>query len=182
MRRVRFVPSPNRDARPPGARVELVVLHAISLPPGVFCADTVCRFFRNEWRPGDPELADIAAMRVSAHFLVDREGGIVQFVPVDERAWHAGASSWRGRPQCNDFSVGIELLGDARTPFAEAQYAAAGALVRALWRRFGLDARAQVVGHADIAPGRKWDPGPMWDWARFWRAFGDGEWVPEPIR
>ena len=182
MRHVRFVPSPNHDARPDGARVELIVLHAISLPPGTFCADTVVQFFCNAWRPSDPALAEIAAMRVSAHFLVDREGGIVQFVPVAERAWHAGASCWRGRTHCNDFSVGIEMLGDARTPFTDAQYAAVAGLVRALWRRFKLCERAQVVGHADIAPGRKWDPGPMWDWARFWHVFAAEDWMPEPIR
>ena len=182
MRPVRFVPSPNQDARPPGARVDLIVLHAISLPPGVFCADTVARFFCNAWQPAEPALAETARMRVSAHFLIDRAGGITQFVPVRRRAWHAGASRWRGRWFCNDFSIGIELLGDATTPFAPAQYEAAAALVRALFARFPRLSRAHIAGHAEIAPGRKWDPGPMWDWARFFRLLDEARALAGPIR
>jgi len=165
---IRFVASPNADSRPEGAEVELLVLHAISVPEGEFSVRHVEALFTNRLDPDvHPAFAALASLRVSAHFLIDRGGGITQFVPVAQRAWHAGKSCWRGRERCNDFSVGIELLGDAKTPFTEAQYEAAARLARALMARFPKLRRDCIVGHADIAPGRKWDPGPQWDWQRF---------------
>ncbi len=171
MRPIVWIPSPNRDARPAGASIELIVLHAISLPEGRFDAGRIADLFLNRLLDTeDPALAEVRGLRVSAHFLVDRSGGITQFVPVGERAWHAGESSWCGRSRCNDFSVGIELLGDTTTPFTPAQYREAARLCASLMRRLPRIGRERIVGHADIAPGRKWDPGPQWDWARFHRS------------
>jgi AmpD protein len=161
------VASPNRDARPPGATPTLVVIHGISLPPGEFGGDGVERLFTNTLDPAvHPYYAATAALRVSAHFLIRRDGRLVQFVPCGERAWHAGESAWKGRVRCNDFSVGIELEGADDVPYAPAQYAMLARLVRALWRRFP---GADVAGHSDIAPGRKTDPGPAFDWVRLQR-------------
>jgi len=162
---VRFVPSPNCDARPDGEAVTLVVLHGISLPPGRFGGRDIERLFTNTLDPGaHPYFAGIAALRVSAHFLVRRNGEIVQFVPCERRAWHAGASCWGGRERCNDFSVGVELEGADDVAYPSAQYRAAAKLVVAIARRYPI---ADVVGHSDIAPGRKTDPGPAFDWPRF---------------
>jgi AmpD protein len=163
----RQVPSPNRDARPAPCEVSLVVVHGISLPPGQFGGDAIESLFTNGLDAGaHPYFASIAALRVSAHFLVRRGGELIQFVPCSERAWHAGQSAWRGRPLCNDFSVGIELEGCDDVPYAGAQYAMLARLVRALARRYPIE---DVVGHSDVAPGRKTDPGPAFDWARFRR-------------
>jgi AmpD protein len=163
----RQVRSPNRDARPAGEVVTLIVVHGISLPPGVFGGDAIERLFTNRLDPAaHPYFASIAALRVSAHFLIRRDGRLVQFVPCGERAWHAGESAWKGRVRCNDFSVGIELEGADDVPYAPAQYAMLARLVRALWRRFP---GADVAGHSDIAPGRKTDPGPAFDWVRLQR-------------
>lgn len=156
------VVSPNRDARPPGAVPTLVVIHGISLPPGRFGGDGIARLFTNTLDPAaHPFYATIAHLRVSAHFLVRRDGELVQFVPCGQRAWHAGVSSWRGRARCNDYSVGIELEGTDATPYAKAQYRRLAALLRALRARYPL---AEAVGHSDVAPGRKTDPGPAFDW------------------
>jgi AmpD protein len=162
---VRFVPSPNCDARPDAEAVTLVVLHGISLPPGRFGGRDIERLFTNTLDPAaHPYFAGIAALRVSAHFLVRRSGEIVQFVPCAHRAWHAGASSWGGRERCNDFSVGVEIEGADEVAYASAQYRAAAKLVAAIARRYPV---GDVVGHSDIAPGRKTDPGPAFDWPRF---------------
>ena len=159
--------SPNYDERPPGARIELVVIHAISLPPGEFGTGLVADFFANRLpADGHPFFAEIADLRVSAHYFIDRQGGIDQFVPEEKRAWHAGVSCFGGRENCNDFSLGIELEGDDRHPFADAQYDSLNWLLADLRRRYPWLAREQVVGHADIAPGRKTDPGPFFDWRR----------------
>ena len=158
---------PHRDARPPGSDISLLVLHAISLPPGDFGGPEIEDLFRGRLDPtAHPYFRRLADVRVSAHFLVRRDGELVQFVSVLERAWHAGASSFRGRPHCNDYSVGLELEGDDATPFTDRQYNRACAAIVAL--RAGLPslAGAPVVGHSDIAPGRKWDPGQNFDWAR----------------
>ena len=161
---VRFIASPNCDPRPPESRVCLVVVHGISLPPGEFGGDGVIELFTNRLNPAaHPYYAGIAGLRVSAHFLVRRDGELIQFVPTGARAWHAGASRWRGRECCNDFSVGVELEGDDATPFDDAQYPVLAGLIRALQERHPIEA---VTGHADIAPGRKTDPGPHFDWAR----------------
>lgn len=165
--RIRFIASPNCDARPAGTAVELAVIHAISLPPGEFGGAGVVELFTNRLDPAaHPYYAGIAGLKVSAHFLVRRDGELIQFVPCAMRAWHAGPSSWRGRERCNDFSVGIELEGSDDTPFEDAQYAALDTLMRALKVRYPI---ADIAGHSDIAPERKTDPGPHFDWARFRR-------------
>ncbi|WIM05350.1 MAG: 1,6-anhydro-N-acetylmuramyl-L-alanine amidase AmpD [Candidatus Nitricoxidivorans perseverans] len=159
-----FVFSPNCDERPVGETVRLVVVHAISLPPGEFGGDGVERLFTNCLDPAvHPYYEGIHALRVSAHFFIRRDGRIMQFVSCGKRAWHAGASVWRGRERCNDFSVGIEMEGCDEQPFTDHQYERLAALVRALRRTYPIE---DVVGHADIAPGRKTDPGPLFDWRR----------------
>ena len=164
------VDSPNRDVRPPGVVATLVVVHGISLPPGEFGGDGIVRLFTNTLDPvAHPFYATIAGLRVSAHFLVRRDGALVQFVSCAERAWHAGVSSWRGRARCNDYSLGIELEGADDVPYTARQYAALAALLRALRRRYPLEA---AVGHSDVAPGRKTDPGPAFDWDRLARLAG----------
>jgi AmpD protein len=166
----RQVPSPNRDARPAGEAITLVVVHGISLPPGEFGGDGIAALFTNRLDPAaHPYYATVAALRVSAHFLIRRDGALVQFVACGDRAWHAGASRWRGRERCNDFSIGVELEGTDTTPYAAAQYAMLARLVKALRRRYPI---ADVVGHSDVAPGRKTDPGPAFDWARLARLTG----------
>jgi N-acetyl-anhydromuramoyl-L-alanine amidase len=162
---VRFVASPNRDDRPEGTTIGLIVLHAISLPPGEFGGAAIEQLFLNSLDPLEhPYYAGIAALRVSAHFLVRRTGDLVQFVPCAKRAWHAGVSQWRGRAACNDYSVGIELEGSDEAPFEERQYTVLAELTRAIKRAYPI---AEVVGHSDIAPGRKTDPGPCFDWAHY---------------
>lgn len=162
-----WVASPNCDARPPGAVVSLVVIHGISLPPGEFGGHDVERLFTNTLDPlGHPFYAGIATLRVSAHFLVRRDGELVQFVSCNDRAWHAGVSSWQGRARCNDYSVGIELEGTDTHPYGRAQYRRLADLLRALARRYALTA---AVGHSDVAPGRKTDPGAAFDWRRLAR-------------
>jgi AmpD protein len=166
----RRVRSPNADARPPGTAVTLVVVHGISLPPGRFGGDAIERLFTNSLDPrAHPYFATIADLRVSAHFLVRRDGALVQFVDVDARAWHAGASRFDGRERCNDFSIGIELEGTDERPYTAKQYARLATLVGRLRRRWPIEA---IAGHSDVAPGRKTDPGPSFDWARLRRALG----------
>ena len=163
----RRVRSPNCDERPAGEPVRLIVVHAISLPPGKFGGDGIERLFTNTLDPGaHPYYREIQCLRVSAHFLIRRDGGIVQFVPCHLRAWHAGASNWRGAERCNDFSIGIELEGDDESSFEPPQYPALARLVRILQQCYPI---ADIVGHADIAPDRKADPGPHFDWAHFHR-------------
>ncbi len=160
----RYVASPNCDARPAGAVIELIVVHNISLPPGEFGGPGIIDLFLNQLRPeGHPAYAGIAHLRVSAHFLIRRDGELVQFVPCARRAWHAGVSNWRGRERCNDFSIGIELEGADDSPFEDAQYEQLRQVVAALRARYPI---AEVTGHADIAPGRKTDPGPAFEWKR----------------
>ncbi len=160
----RFISSPNCDARPADACVELIVIHNISLPPGGFGGAGVVDLFLNRLDPaGHPYYADIAHLRVSAHFFIRRDGEIIQFVACAQRAWHAGVSHWRGRERCNDFSVGIELEGTDEMPFEDAQYGGLLRLIEALKARYPIVA---VTGHADVAPGRKTDPGPAFDWKR----------------
>jgi AmpD protein len=164
----RYVPSPNRDERPPGQRPELVIVHGISLPPGEFGGPWIEQLFTNALSPaGHPYFAAIAGQRVSAHVLIRRDGTFVQFVPFHLRAWHAGASSWRGRERCNDFAIGIELEGTDATPYEDAQYGALAALVAALIRAYPTLGADAVAGHEDVAPGRKTDPGPAFEWPRF---------------
>ena len=160
-----WVPSPNFDERPEGAAVELLVIHNISLPPGEFGGPWIDALFQNRLDPdAHPYFKDIAALEVSAHFLVRRDGVLTQYVNTDARAWHAGVSTWRGRERCNDFSIGVELEGADDVPFSEHQYATLAGLTRALIVRYG---KLDFAGHSDVAPDRKTDPGPWFDWARF---------------
>lgn len=161
---VRHIPSPNCDPRPDGTVVRLLVIHSISLPPGVFEGDAVIELFTNQldW-DAHPYYEGIRGARVSAHFFIRRDGTVIQFVPCGARAWHAGASCWQGVPRCNDFSIGIELEGTDDQSFTEAQYAALAPLVALLRQAYAIEA---VVGHSDIAPGRKTDPGPHFAWRR----------------
>jgi AmpD protein len=163
---VRQVLSPHRDARPAGVAPDLVVLHGISLPPGEFGGPWIEQLFTGSLpRDAHPYFATLDGMRVSAHLLVRRDGELVQFVPFQLRAWHAGASHYQGRDACNDFSIGIELEGEDTAAYTPAQYDSAAAAIRALIEAYsGIDA-ARVTGHSDIAPGRKTDPGPAFDWA-----------------
>lgn len=161
---MKIVDSPNWDERPPNTEVTLVVLHSISLPPGRYGGDAIERLFTNRLDPqAHPYFREIAGLKVSSHYLIRRSGERVRFVPVEKRAWHAGASSWRGRSRCNDFSVGIELEGTEQDAFSAAQYAALSALVRGLQSRLPL---RDIAAHSDVAPGRKTDPGARFDWAR----------------
>jgi AmpD protein len=163
----RRVPSPNCDDRPAGTGIELVVVHGISLPPGVFGGGHVEALFTNRLDPGaHPYFATIAALRVSSHLYIERTGALVQFVAFDRRAWHAGDSTFRGRARCNDFSIGIELEGADEAPYAPAQYERLSEVLRVLMRRWPVLDASRIVGHCDIAPGRKSDPGPAFDWAR----------------
>lgn len=165
------VPSANCDARPLGTCVSLLVIHAISLPPGEFGGCAVTALFTNAIDAGrHPYYESIAALRVSAHLLVRRDGGIVQYVPFAKRAWHAGVSCWKGRERCNDFSIGIELEGSDQLHFSGAQYISLGRLVNVLRQEHPIQ---DVVGHSDIAPGRKTDPGPFFDWMSLACACGD---------
>ncbi len=158
------VESPNCDARPEDEPVRLVVIHNISLPPGEFGGDAVMRLFTNQldW-DAHPYYQGIRGLRVSAHFFIRRDGALIQFVPCSLRAWHAGQSCWQGRERCNDFSIGIELEGTDDRPFTDAQYSTLRPLLTALKQAYPIDA---VVGHSDIAPGRKTDPGVCFDWRR----------------
>ncbi len=164
------IPSPNCDDRPARTTVSLVIVHGISLPPGKFGGDGVERLFTNTLdAAADPYYPGIARLKVSSHFFVRRDGTLVQFVACRQRAWHAGASSWRGRPSCNDFSVGVELEGTDDLPYATPQYATLARLAKALCRRYPI---RDMVGHSDVAPGRKTDPGNAFDWQRLGRMLG----------
>lgn len=170
LRGARFVNSPNCDDRPPGAAVDVAVVHAISLPPGEFGGGHVERLFLNQLDPGaHPYFAQLDGVRVSAHFYIDRSGELVQYVPVTRRAWHAGVSCCEGRECVNDFSVGIELEGSDEVAFTDAQYECLAAVLRALMAACPGLTPQRVYGHSDVAPGRKTDPGPHFDWARLRR-------------
>ncbi len=159
--------SPNSDDRPDGVAADLIVIHGISLPPGEFGGSWIDALFMNQLDPSaHPYFAAIAGLRVSAHLLIRRDGELVQYVPFQRRAWHAGASIYAGRPRCNDFSIGIELEGADSVPYDDRQYPALAAVIRALWAVYPMMTPDRLTGHADIAPGRKTDPGPAFDWAR----------------
>ena len=170
---VRRLESPNASERPDPEDISLVVVHGISLPPGEFGTGMVEALFTNtldttvHW-----SLADLKGVRVSSHLLISRRGAVTQFVPFDRRAWHAGVSSHRGREQCNDYSIGIELEGTDHRPYANSQYERLAAALAALLLRYPRLSLADVVGHAEIAPGRKTDPGPSFDWPRLFQALG----------
>ena len=162
--------SPNRDARPAGSSIELLVIHNISLPPGSFGGDGIIELFTNRLDPGaHPYYASVAGLKVSAHLLLRRDGSALQFVSCAARAWHAGVSAWNGRERCNDFSIGIELEGTDALPFTPAQYARLTSVAQVLMRAYPI---RDAVGHSDIAPARKTDPGPHFDWRLFRAATG----------
>lgn len=164
---VRVVASPNCDLRPPGAAVELIVVHAISLPPNQFGGPAIEALFSNQLDPAaHPYFAEVAHLKVSAHFLIRRNGELVQFVACDRRAWHAGSSCWQGRQRCNDFSIGIELEGSDARRFMPLQYRVLAALADRICSRYPI---VDILGHSDISPGRKTDPGPHFDWLRLHR-------------
>lgn len=169
--RVRARPSPNHSPRPDPGDVTLLVVHNISLPPGCYGTGLVEAFFLNELDvSGDPALADLAGVRVSAHLLIERSGRITQFVAFDRAAWHAGVSCWRRRHRCNDFSIGIELEGCDDDIYTAAQYRRLVQVTRALFHRYPRLSADAVVGHLEVAPGRKTDPGPEFDWSGYLQA------------
>jgi AmpD protein len=159
------VESPNCDERPAGAEPELIVIHGISLPPGQYGGPWIDALFTNTLDPdAHPYFAGIHQLRVSAHLLIRRDGEVVQYVPFHRRAWHAGASHYAGRERCNDFSVGIELEGSDDEPYEPVQYVRLADIITALERAYPHLSRERLVGHSDIAPGRKSDPGPAFLW------------------
>jgi len=160
----RQCPSPNHDFRPAGTEVDILMVHGISLPPGRFGGEAIERLFANTLDPsGHPLFETLSDLRVSAHFLIRRDGELVQFVPCDMRAWHAGLSSWAGRNRCNDGSIGVELEGSDDISYDDVQYRCLARLAEAILGRYPI---ADVIGHSDAAPGRKTDPGPLFDWGR----------------
>jgi AmpD protein len=168
---VTHVPSPNTDDRPPGVEPSLIVVHGISLPPGEFGGPWIDHLFTNQLPAGAHDyFAEICHLRVSAHALIRRDGELRQYVPFTARAWHAGDSNWCGRTACNDYSIGIELEGADDVPYTEEQYEQLASLVVALRRTYASLREAEIVGHEHIAPGRKTDPGPAFDWKRLTRA------------
>lgn len=164
-------PSPHCDPRPEGMPVELIVIHNISLPPGEFSGDAIADLFLGRLDcDAHPYYERLRGVRVSAHFLIRRDGSVLQFVPCGQRAWHAGESRWRDRTRCNDFSIGIELEGTDEVPFTDAQYATLNGLVDRLREAYPI---VDITGHSNIAPGRKTDPGPWFEWGRL-RGKGQG--------
>ncbi|PIE36963.1 MAG: 1,6-anhydro-N-acetylmuramyl-L-alanine amidase AmpD [Gammaproteobacteria bacterium] len=166
---VKYIPSPNCDARA-GDEISLAVIHNISLPPNEFGGDGVQQLFTNCLDPAEhPYYAEIHQLRVSAHVLIRRDGELIQFVPFHRRAWHAGASCFAGREQCNEYSIGIELEGCDTQPFTDAQYDSLTELLQVLLTAYPHITPARITGHSEIAPGRKTDPGPCFDWPRLHR-------------
>ena len=162
-----YIASPNCDDRPDPDDISLVVLHGISLPPGQFGGAFVEQFFTNRLdHSADPAFGEIKDMRVSAHLFIRRNGDIIQFVPFEKRAWHAGHSQYEGREQCNDFSIGIELEGADDIEYTVSQYERLGAVIEAILSAYPGISRDRITGHSNIAPGRKTDPGPAFDWAK----------------
>ena len=164
----RQCPSPNHDERPQGVNIDLLVIHNISLPPGQFGGPWIEDLFLNRLDPdADPYFQDICTLQVAAHLLIRRDGELVQYVPLSKRAWHAGQSEFQGRSSCNDFSIGIELEGADDVPYTEAQYQALAKVTNQIIKLYPMITSEQIVGHSDIAPGRKTDPGPAFDWRYF---------------
>ncbi|MFY0676173.1 MAG: 1,6-anhydro-N-acetylmuramyl-L-alanine amidase AmpD [Neptuniibacter sp.] len=165
---VEIVPSPNCNERPDTEDVSLLVIHNISLPPRKYGGGYVQKFFQNQLPVADdPYFAEISDLQVSAHFLIERDGAVTQFVPLTQRAWHAGISTFSCRENCNDFSVGIELEGCDEEPFSDEQYRSLCVLTEKIRSVYPAITSERIVGHSDIAPGRKTDPGPCFDWQRY---------------
>jgi AmpD protein len=169
----RLIASPNRDFRPAGVETDLIVVHGISMPPGEFGGPWIDRLFTNTL-PAEvhPYFAEVGSLRVSSHLVVTRDGAVTQYVKFTERAWHAGKSSFEGRDACNDFSVGVELEGTDTLPYEAAQYEALAQVVAALCAAYPRLSPDRLAGHSDIAPGRKTDPGPAFDWQLARRLIG----------
>lgn len=168
-------PSPNQDDRPAGVQPELIIIHGISLPPGQFGGNHIEALFTNCLDPdAHPYFGEIDGLQVSAHLLLRRDGNLVQFVPFGRRAWHAGASTFRGRDCCNDFSIGIELEGSDEIAYSDAQYIHLTAIIGAIKEAYPHIGNRQIAGHCDVAPGRKSDPGPAFDWLRLYDGLGNG--------
>jgi AmpD protein len=164
---VLYVPSPNHDERPADTDISLIVVHGISLPPGEFGGPYIEQLFTNRLDPAaHPFFTSIAGLKVSAHILIRRDGEVIQFVPFHRRAWHAGESSFQDRKRCNDFSIGIELEGTDTEPYTEAQYEQLADLIECLLRNYPEISPERIIGHSDIAPQRKTDPGPTFEWAK----------------
>jgi AmpD protein len=163
-----FIASPNCDERPKDTVIDLLVVHGISLPPGEFGGDAITALFTNQLNSNEhPYFQQIAELKVSAHVLIRRDGEMIQYVPFNKRAWHAGASNFEGRTNCNDFSIGIELEGADTVPYEPIQYQRLVSLTRTLMRFYPNITPERIVGHSDIAPGRKTDPGIAFDWQFF---------------
>ena len=175
----RFSESPNHDDRPGGEEPSLLIIHGISLPPGQFGGPEVEALFTNrlDW-DAHPFFDEIRGLEVSAHLFIRRDGSVIQFVPLTKRAWHAGPSCFRSRDCCNDYSIGIELEGEDETPYEDRQYAALQGLVQAICAAYPAITPRELAGHCDIAPGRKTDPGPAFDWFRLYDGLVDQEGAP----
>lgn len=165
----RQIPSPNCDDRPATAKLSLIVLHGISLPPAEFANDCVIKLFTNEldWN-AHPYFQKIKGLKVSSHLYIRRDGELIQFVPFTRRAWHAGQSSYRALSACNDFSLGIELEGSDDLPYETIQYKVLAKVLKGLFAAYPWLSARDLAGHCDIAPGRKTDPGPAFDWFRLY--------------
>ena len=173
-------PSEHCNERPAGCDVSLLVIHNISLPPGQFGSGCVQRFFCNQLDAGQhPYFETIADLQVSSHLFIERDGAITQFVSFDDRAWHAGQSQFSGRDNCNDYSIGIELEGTDTAPYSDAQYEQLTAVTECLKRHYRMITDERITGHEDIAPGRKTDPGPAFDWTRYRASLVTGDGCPE---
>jgi len=168
---MRQLNSPHHNARPDSVEIDLIVLHAISLPAGQFEPGYIEDLFTGRIDyTAHPSFDSLHGVKVSAHFVVDREGSVTQFVACDKRAWHAGVSEWQGKSGCNDYAIGIEMIGDEQHPFTTAQYRETARLCKTLMQRYPAITTECIVGHQDIAPGRKWDPGKQWNWQHFKRS------------
>lgn len=163
-----YIPSPNCDAFPETADINLIVIHAISLPAGTYGGDDVVQLFTNQLDCLEQtDYEDLAGLKVSSHFFIRRDGQVIQFVPVNQRAWHAGVSEYDGEQNCNDFSIGIELEGSENDEFTEMQYQQLAKLTLKLFKFYPKITQERIVGHSDIAPGRKWDPGNGFNWQKY---------------
>jgi AmpD protein len=169
------LPSPNFDERSDADDISLIVVHCISLPPGEFGHSYIDQLFCNHLDPaGHPYFEEIHQLKVSAHLLIKRDGEITQYVPFDKRAWHAGVSSYQGRERCNDYSIGIELEGGEDFPYTEAQYRQLAAAIKTLLKTYPKLSQQRITGHSDIAPGRKTDPGALFDWKKLRQLLDEG--------
>lgn len=164
---VLYIPSPNCDERPAGSPIDLIVVHGISLPPGQYGGPYITELFTNQLNPtAHPYFVEVAGLKVSSHLLIRRSGQLIQYVPFDKRAWHAGKSNYQGRERCNDFSIGIELEGTDETEYTDDQYQQLSEVILILLQYYPELSRDRITGHSDIAPGRKTDPGPSFVWPR----------------